>query len=148
LTVVAVGIAVIIAVIMVTGGVVAGSNNPDILAFYGVSVRTTTAQIFLTGAICTWALLAAAWLLCAGIRKSRERGMQLAARKERGTSLGEAADDGQAPATAKLVGLAAVPTRAPRGPSGGRGVTERRVAERPGARYGCGDTGSEQDAPE
>jgi hypothetical protein len=148
LAVVVVGIAVIVAVIMVTGGVVAQSDSPDILAFYGVSVRTTSAQIFLTGAICTWALLAASWLLCAGIRRSRERGEQLAALKERGGSLGEAPEHSQAPALAELFGLAAVPVRASGVASGGCTVSERRVAERPGARHGRGDTGPEQNAPE
>jgi hypothetical protein len=77
--VVAVAIAVIIAVVLLAAGIVVQSNTPDILSFFGVTVRTTTAQIFLTGAICTWALLAAAWLLSAGIRRSRERGEELAA---------------------------------------------------------------------
>jgi hypothetical protein len=77
-TVVAVAIAVMAAVIMLTGGVVAESDTPDTLAFFGVSVRTTSAQIFLTGAICTWALLASAWLLSTGLRRSRERAAQLA----------------------------------------------------------------------
>ncbi len=75
---IAVAVAVIGAVILLTGGVVAGSDVPDTLSFFGVTVHTTSAQIFLTGAICTWALLAAAWLLTAGIRRSRERGAQLA----------------------------------------------------------------------
>lgn len=75
---IAVAVAVIMAVILLTGGVVAGSDVPGTLEFFGVTVRTTSAQIFLTGAICTWALLAAAWLLAAGIRRSRERGAELA----------------------------------------------------------------------
>jgi hypothetical protein len=76
--VVAVAVVVIIAVVLLAVGVVTQSNTPDMLSFFGTTVRTTTAQIFLTGAICTWALLAAAWLLSAGIRRSRERGAQLA----------------------------------------------------------------------
>jgi hypothetical protein len=76
--VIAVAVAVIAAVVFFTGGVVAGSDTPDTLVFFGILVRTTGAQIFLTGAICTWALLAAAWLLTVGVRRSRQRGAQLA----------------------------------------------------------------------
>nr|WP_245594475.1 hypothetical protein [Actinospica robiniae] len=72
-------VAVIIGVVAVTCGIVADSNHPDSLAFLGVMVRTTAAQIFLAGAICTWALFAALWLLSAGIRRSRERGIELRA---------------------------------------------------------------------
>lgn len=75
---VAVALAAMSAVILLTGGVVMGSDTPDTLAFYGVVVHTTSAQIFLTGAICTWVLLAAGWLLSTGLRRSRERGVQLA----------------------------------------------------------------------
>jgi hypothetical protein len=73
---------VILAVVLLASGVVVQSNTPDVLSFLGVSARTTTAQVFLTGAICTWALLAASWLLSAGIRKSRERGAELALARE------------------------------------------------------------------
>lgn len=83
---IAVAVAVIMAVILLTGGVVAGSDVPGTLEFFGVTVRTTGAQIFLTGAICTWALLAAAWLLAAGIRRSRERGAELALLRGRAPS--------------------------------------------------------------
>ena len=76
---IAVAVAVIIGVVAVTCGIVADSNHPDSLAFLGVMVRTTAAQIFLAGAICTWALFAALWLLSAGIRRSRERGIELRA---------------------------------------------------------------------
>lgn len=83
---IAVAVAVIMAVILLTGGVVAESDIPGTLQFFGVTVRTTSAQIFLTGAICTWALLAAAWLLAAGIRRSRERSAQLAMLRGRAPS--------------------------------------------------------------
>lgn len=76
---IAVAVAVIIGIVAVTCGIVADSNHPDSLAFLGVMVRTTAAQIFLAGAICTWALFAALWLLSAGIRRSRERGIELRA---------------------------------------------------------------------
>jgi hypothetical protein len=142
--VVAVGVGVILAVILVTGGVVAESNTPDTLAFFGVSVHTTSAQIFLTGAICTWALLAAAWLLAAGVRRSRERGAQLAALKGRDRRPGGRTDAIQTPALADVFGFAAVPARAASGPGSG----ERRIADRPGTRHGRGDAGPEQDAPE
>lgn len=152
---VAVGVAVIVAVILVTGGVVAESNTPDTLAFFGVTVRTTSAQVFLTGAICTWALLAAAWLLSAGIRRSRERGEQLAALRAHGRSSGHAADPVQPPALADLFGFAPMSTRGPAGPgrtSGaaatGWGTGDRGVADRPGPRAGRGGTGTEQDTAE
>lgn len=76
---IAVAVAVIIGVVAVTCGIVADSNHPDSLTFLGVMVRTTAAQIFLAGAICTWALFAALWLLSAGIRRSHERGIELRA---------------------------------------------------------------------
>ena len=76
---IAVAVAVIIGVVAVTCGIVADSNHADSLTFLGVMVRTTAAQIFLSGAICTWALFAALWLLSAGIRRSRERGIELRA---------------------------------------------------------------------
>ena len=96
---IAVAVAVIMAVILLTGGVVADSDVPGTLEFFGVTVRTTSAQIFLTGAICTWALLAATWLLTAGIRRSRERGAELALL--RGHALGRSHNDG----SAELTGL-------------------------------------------
>lgn len=89
---IAVAVAVIAAVILLTGGVVAESDVPDTLTFFGVTVRTTSAQIFLTGAICTWALLAAAWLLAAGIRRSRERGAELALLRGRPTNRADGTD--------------------------------------------------------
>jgi hypothetical protein len=150
-----VGVAVIVAVILVTGGVVAESNTPDTLAFFGVTVRTTSAQVFLTGAICTWALLAAAWLLSAGIRRSRERGEQLAALRARGRSSGEAPDPIQPAALADLFGFAPMPARNPAGPgraSGAaradRGVGDRGVAERPGLGACPDGAGAEEDTAE
>ena len=74
---IAVAIAVIAAVIAVTCGIVADSNHADSLTFLGLMVKTTAAQIFLAGAICTWALFASLWLLSAGIRRSKERSMEL-----------------------------------------------------------------------
>jgi hypothetical protein len=74
---IAVAVAVIIGVVAVTCGIVAGSNHADTLTFLGLMVKTTAAQIFLAGAICTWALFAALWLLSAGIRRSKERGLEL-----------------------------------------------------------------------
>ena len=74
---IAVAVAVIIGVVAVTCGIVADSNHADNLTFLGLMVKTTAAQIFLAGAICTWALFAALWLLSAGIRRSKERGLEL-----------------------------------------------------------------------
>jgi hypothetical protein len=75
--VIAVAVAVIVAVLLLTGGVLAAPKAPGTLSFFGVTVHTTSAQIFLTGAICSWTLLAASWLLTAGIRRSRRRAAQL-----------------------------------------------------------------------
>ena len=74
---IAVAIAVIAGVVAVTCGIVADSNHADTLTFLGVMAKTTAAQIFLAGAICTWALFAALWLLSVGVRRSRERGIEL-----------------------------------------------------------------------
>jgi hypothetical protein len=139
--VIAVAIAVIGSVILLTGGVVAGSNGPDTLSFFGVTVHTTSAQIFLTGAICTWALLAAAWLLTVGIRRSRQRGMQLASlrgqvpgggRPPRPVEGGGLADAG---AFANLLGFAS---------RGDRPIPERTSAGRGGDRADSGDDAAEQ----
>jgi hypothetical protein len=146
-----VGIAVIVAVILLTGGVVAGSNTPDTLTFFGVIVRTTSAQVFLTGAICTWALLAAAWLLSVGLRRSRERGEELAALKARGRASRSAREPVRPPALFELLGFAPPSTRNPAGPGRPDGTAasgQRGVAERPGLRPGSGGAGAEQDPPE
>jgi hypothetical protein len=76
---IAVALAVIAGVVAVTCGIVADSNHSDSLTFLGVMVKTTAAQIFLAGAICTWALFAALWLLSVGVRRSRERTIELRA---------------------------------------------------------------------
>jgi len=74
---IAVALLVIVGVVAMTCGIVADSNHADTLTFLGLIVKTTAAQIFLAGAICTWALFAAMWLLSAGIRRSKERGLEL-----------------------------------------------------------------------
>ena len=74
---IAVAVAVIIGVVAVTCGIVADSNHADTLTFLGLMVKTTAAQIFPSGAICTWALFASLWLLSVGIRRSKERGLEL-----------------------------------------------------------------------
>ena len=74
---IAAALAVIIGVVAVTCGIVADSNHADTLTFLGLMVKTTAAQIFLAGAICTWALFASLWLLSVGIRRSKERGVEL-----------------------------------------------------------------------
>jgi hypothetical protein len=141
--VVAVGIAVIVAVIVVTAGVVADSSAPGTLAFFGVSVRTTSAQIFLTGAICTWALLAAIWLLSAGIRRSRRRGAQLAALKKHRRSAENAPDPAKPPVPARPAGFTATQSPAPTDGGAGRGV-----AYRTGTRDGGHGSGTQQDVAE
>jgi hypothetical protein len=126
--VIAVAVAVIAAVVLVTGGVVAQSGTPDTLTFLGVTVRTTSAQIFLTGAICTWALLAAAWLLAVGVRRSRERGAQLALLRGRAPDRGDGTESAgpAGPASprelAGLLGFGGGPGRTvPDGPGPGGG---------------------------
>lgn len=78
---IAVAVAVILGVVAVTCGIVADSNHADSLTFLGVMVKTTAAQIFLSGAICTWALFASLWLLSVGVKRSKERGIELRAIK-------------------------------------------------------------------
>ena len=80
---IAIALGVIAAVLLLTVGIVTSAATPDYLTFFGASIRTTSAQIFLVGAICTWALLVASWLLTVGIRRSRERGAQLAEARRR-----------------------------------------------------------------
>ena len=110
---IAVALAVIIGVVAVTCGIVADSNHADTLTFLGLIVKTTAAQIFLAGAICTWALFASLWLLSVGIRRSKERGLELqllrAVRKPRlSGAAGALGAAGAAMATnmTKLAGLA------------------------------------------
>jgi hypothetical protein len=128
-------------VILLTGGVVAGSDAPDTLSFFGVTVHTTSAQIFLTGAICTWALLAATWLLTMGIRRSRQRGVQLASLRGRVLIEGhrppvaERAGIGEPAALASLLGFAA---------RGDRAVADGARASRGGDRADPGQDPAEQ----
>jgi hypothetical protein len=102
---IAVAVAVIVGVVAVTCGIVADSNHPDSLAFLGVMVQTTAAQIFLAGAICTWALFAALWLLSAGIRRSRERGIELRALRAAPTEVDLAAPKAAPSSSPDLLGL-------------------------------------------
>ncbi len=144
--VIAVAVAVIVAVVLVTGGVVAESNVPDTLQFFDVSVHTTSAQIFLTGAICTWALLAAAWLLSVGIRRSRARGAQLALLRDRAGGCGGGSDATAVPLdldrSGELAGLfgfasrSAAPTAAVTGCAANSASGPGVVADRSGARGG------------
>ena len=91
---IAVALAVIAGVVAVTCGVVADSNHADTLSFLGLMVKTTAAQIYLAGAICTWALFAAVWLLSVGIRRSRQRGLELRALRALRADLRLGAGDG------------------------------------------------------
>lgn len=83
---IAVALLVIVAVVLLTVGVVTAAATPDYLTFFGASIRTTSAQIFLIGAICTWIMLVACWLLMAGVRRSHERGAELAEARRRATA--------------------------------------------------------------
>ncbi|MEY9857570.1 hypothetical protein ABH935_003178 [Catenulispora sp. GAS73] len=87
-------------VVMIATGVSASSTGDDHLTFLGVGVQTTTAQVFLTGAIFGWVFVIALWLLRMGMHRSGQRCAQLAARRSRrasewlGFSEGEADGDG------------------------------------------------------
>jgi len=75
---IAVATLLISAVVILTSGVVAAnSSSDDMLSVFGLSVRTTPSQIFLTGAICTWVLVAGMCMLRLGLRRSRLRRMEL-----------------------------------------------------------------------
>jgi hypothetical protein len=103
---IAVALAVIIGLVAVTCGIVAESNHADTLTFLGLMVKTTAAQIFLAGAICTWAMFASMWLLSVGIRRSKERGLELRLlRGVRRPGLPGAADSAMAASLSDLAGL-------------------------------------------
>jgi hypothetical protein len=107
---IAVALAVIIGLVAVTCGIVADSNHTDTLTFLGLIVKTTAAQIFLAGAICTWAMFASMWLLSVGIRRSKERGLELRLLKTvRGPGLSGATGSAM---TTNLSGLAGLATAA------------------------------------
>ena len=94
---IAVALGLIALVVTVATGVVISSDGDDHLAFLGVGVQTTTAQVFVTGAIFGWLLLVALWLLRIGMHRSGERGSQLAARRGRASGwLGFGDPEGEA----------------------------------------------------
>jgi hypothetical protein len=80
---IAVALGLISLVVMIATGVVASSGGADHLIFLGIGVHTTTAQVFVTGAIFGWLFLVAIWLLRIGIHRSGERCAELAARRGR-----------------------------------------------------------------
>jgi hypothetical protein len=73
-------------VVMIATGVAASSTAGDHLTFLGIGVQTTTAQVFMTGAIFGWVFVIALWLLRVGIHRSGERCAQLAQRRSRRAS--------------------------------------------------------------
>jgi len=73
-------------VVMIATGVAASSTEGDHLTFLGVGVQTTTAQVFMTGAIFGWVFVIALWLLRVGIHRSGQRCAQLAQRRGRRAS--------------------------------------------------------------
>jgi hypothetical protein len=83
---IAIALGVLSLVVMIATGVAASSGGDARLSFLGVNVQTTTAQVFLTGAIFGWVFVVALWLLRVGIHRSGERCAQLAARRSRRTS--------------------------------------------------------------
>ncbi|GAA1959290.1 hypothetical protein GCM10009838_14520 [Catenulispora subtropica] len=80
---IAVALGLISLVVMIATGVVASSGGEDHLTFLGIAVQTTTAQVFVTGAIFGWLFLVAIWLLRIGIHRSGERCAELASRRRR-----------------------------------------------------------------
>lgn len=99
---IAVALGLIGLVVLIATGVAASSTTDDHLTFLGVGVQTTTAQVFLTGAIFGWVFVIALWLLRVGMHRSGERCAQRAARRGRragdwlGFSESESDDDGWA----------------------------------------------------
>ena len=83
---IAVALGLLSLVVMIATGVAASSTGGDHLTFLGVGVQTTTAQVFLTGAIFGWVFVIALWLLRVGMHRSGERCAQLAARRSRRAS--------------------------------------------------------------
>jgi hypothetical protein len=83
---IAVALGLIGLVVMVATGVAASSTGEDHLSFLGVGAQTTTAQVFLTGAIFGWVFVIALWLLRTGMHRSGQRCAQLAARRSRRAS--------------------------------------------------------------
>lgn len=80
---IAIALGLISLVVMTATGIVASSGAEDHLTFLGVGVQTTTAQVFVTGAIFGWLFLGAIWLLRFGLQRSGERCAELAARRGR-----------------------------------------------------------------
>jgi hypothetical protein len=80
---IAMALGLISLVVMIATGVVASSDSEDHLTFLGVGVHTTTAQVFVTGAIFGWLFLVALWLLRIGVHRSGDRCAELAARRGR-----------------------------------------------------------------
>jgi hypothetical protein len=78
--VIAVALGLISAVVMITTGVMVSSSSADRLTFLGVGVDTTTAQVFVTGAIFAWLFVVALWLLRVGMQRSGARCAELAGR--------------------------------------------------------------------
>ncbi|MEY9927109.1 hypothetical protein ABH926_001734 [Catenulispora sp. GP43] len=95
---IAVALGLLSLVVMIATGVAASSTGGDHLVFLGVGVQTTTAQVFLTGAIFGWVFVIALWLLRVGMQRSGARCAQLAARRSRRASrwLGFGEDDADA----------------------------------------------------
>ena len=83
---IALALGLLTVVVMVATGVAASSTGGAHLVFLGVGVQTTTAQVFLTGAIFGWVFVIALWLLRVGIHRSGERCAQLASRRGRRAS--------------------------------------------------------------
>lgn len=80
---IAIALGLIGLVVLVTTGVAVSSSGDDHLAFLGIGVETTTAQVFLTGAIFAWLFVIALWLLRFGVQRSNIRCAQLAVRRAR-----------------------------------------------------------------
>ncbi|MEY9892407.1 hypothetical protein ABIA35_000463 [Catenulispora sp. MAP12-49] len=95
---IAVALGLLSLVVLIATGVAASSTGGDHLTFLGLGVQTTTAQVFLTGAIFGWVFVIALWLLRLGIHRSGTRCAELAARRSRRASqwLGFSQDDADA----------------------------------------------------
>lgn len=91
---IAVALGLISAVVMVATGVLVSSSAQDHLTFLGVGVETTTAQVFVTGAIFAWVFVVALWLLRLGMQRSGARCAELAGRWAGLGADGDAAEQG------------------------------------------------------
>ncbi|MGH3496071.1 MAG: hypothetical protein ACRDP1_01205 [Nocardioidaceae bacterium] len=67
------GLVLLAAAVVVAGGVVIGGDTPISVHLLGLDMHTSTAGVFLGGAITMLVALVALWLMRLGLRRSRRR---------------------------------------------------------------------------